>query len=87
MISISSPVIYDASSEARKAMVLAISRLVAGRFMGILSHIACSASSESPARISVSTSPGQTQFTVIPSSTTSRASALENPRMPALAAE
>src|SRR5215218_4675693 len=77
------PVIYDASSEARKHTAAATSSGVPSRPSGICSDQSRFALSTSPRVISVSISPGATTFTVIPREAISRASDLHKPIKPA----
>src|SRR5690606_38080329 len=77
------PVIYDASSEARKQTAAAMSSGVPSRPSGMRSAQAACAPSARPRVMSVSIMPGATAFTVMPREATSRASAFVNPMSPA----
>src|SRR6185436_11959962 len=81
------PVMYPASSEARKATTAAISSGRASRPMGMAATIWSRISCRIAMTMSVSTYPGDTVLTVTPFLTTSWASASAKPAMPALAAE
>src|SRR5215208_7201816 len=80
------PVIYDASSDARKHTAAATSSGVPSRPSGICSVQSCFAPPAMARVISVSMSPGATTFTVMLRDATSRASALQKPIRPAFEA-
>src|SRR5438309_4506027 len=79
-----SPVIYDASSDARKHTAAAISSAVPSRPSGICDAQSTCDFSVIARVMSVSTMPGATALAVMPRDPTSRASALTNPIRPAL---
>ena len=81
------PVTYDARSEQRKTMTAAISSGRASRPIGMVATIWSRISFLIAFTMSVSTYPGDTVLTVTPLRTTSWASALAKPAMPAFAAE
>src|SRR5438105_5328380 len=80
------PVIYDASSEARKHTAAAISSGVPSRFRGILAVQSPRTLSVIARVMSVSISPGATEFTVIVRDATSCATDFTKPMSPAFEA-
>ena len=79
------PVIYEASSLARKATKSATSFTEPNLFRGISSRSLFLALSSRNAVIPVSINPGATEFTVIPLEPTSLANDLVKPLRPAFA--
>ena len=78
------PVIYDASSDARKQTAAATSSGVPSRRSGIFdAQSSCALLGQSRASCRSRSSPGATTFTVMPRDATSSASALANPISPA----